>query len=110
MAAPVVDFSPLLKKFLCLAPIVVVLGFLFLILQSYLLRKADRWGRKWRANRSTFNNLGRAPENRNPGSVDSTAPACPRCGSQMVMRTNRKDGSEFWGCPSYPQCRGTRQV
>lgn len=35
-------------------------------------------------------------------------PDCPRCGTTMVERTNRRTGSVFWGCASYPACRGTR--
>jgi four helix bundle suffix protein len=34
-------------------------------------------------------------------------PACPRCGKPMVLRTTRKAGRSFWGCPGYPECRGT---
>ncbi len=49
-------------------------------------------------------------ENKQPVSSGAAAPACPRCGAQMVLRTSRKDGSQFWGCPKYPDCRGTRQV
>ena len=40
------------------------------------------------------------------------APSCPLCGTQMVVRTARKGqnaGSQFWGCPKYPGCKGTRQ-
>ncbi|MEI8197075.1 MAG: restriction endonuclease [Phycisphaerae bacterium] len=39
------------------------------------------------------------------------APACPLCGSKLVLRTARKGqnaGSQFWGCPKYPGCRGWR--
>jgi restriction system protein len=47
-------------------------------------------------------------------SVAATAvPTCPLCGTQMVLRTARKGqqaGSQFWGCPSFPACRGTRQL
>ena len=35
-------------------------------------------------------------------------PLCPACGSGMVQRRNRLNGEQFWGCPSYPRCRGTR--
>ena len=38
-------------------------------------------------------------------------PSCPLCGSQMVLRAARKGrnaGSQFWGCPKYPACRGTK--
>ncbi len=37
-------------------------------------------------------------------------PTCPRCGIPMVVRTAKKGeyrGSQFWGCPNYPQCRET---
>ena len=39
------------------------------------------------------------------------APLCPVCQSSMVRRTAKKGanaGSQFWGCPQYPACRGTR--
>jgi hypothetical protein len=49
-------------------------------------------------------------QNKAPVSADAPAPACPRCGSVMALRTSRKDGSQFWGCPKYPACRGTRQA
>ena len=35
---------------------------------------------------------------------------CPSCGGPMVSRKNRRDGSRFWGCRSYPDCTGTRDV
>jgi hypothetical protein len=38
------------------------------------------------------------------------APACPKCGRQMVLCTAKRGeraGSQFWGCPGYPKCRGT---
>lgn len=40
---------------------------------------------------------------------DGFAPACPRCGSSMVVRKarqGRNTGRMFWGCRRYPQCRG----
>ena len=43
----------------------------------------------------------------------ASAPACPKCGSAMVKRTARKGqnaGGEFWGCPTYPACRGIRPI
>jgi len=39
-----------------------------------------------------------------------TAPTCPRCQSTMQLRTAKRGetvGSQFWGCPNYPKCRGT---
>jgi|LSQX01.1.fsa_nt_gb restriction system protein len=41
------------------------------------------------------------------------APSCPLCGRQMVLRTARRGaraGSQFWGCPGYPACRGTQEL
>ncbi len=38
-------------------------------------------------------------------------PACPKCGSNMVLRTAKKGstaGSQFWGCSTYPKCNGTK--
>lgn len=44
-------------------------------------------------------------------STAEAAPSCPVCRASMVLRTARKGvkaGSTFWGCSSYPACRGTR--
>jgi restriction system protein len=44
---------------------------------------------------------------------DALTPACPKCGCAMVIRTAHKGpnaGSRFWGCPSYPRCRGIVNV
>ena len=35
---------------------------------------------------------------------------CPRCGAEMVERTNRRSGEQFLGCRRYPRCRGTRPL
>lgn len=35
-------------------------------------------------------------------------PSCPKCGTTMVRRNNRRDGTQFWGCAQFPACRGTR--
>ena len=40
-------------------------------------------------------------------------PKCPRCGSDMVLRTARKGpnaGKQFYGCSKYPECKGTISV
>lgn len=39
--------------------------------------------------------------------------ACPRCGRAMVKRVAKQGanaGKAFWGCTSYPQCRGVRAI
>jgi restriction system protein len=41
------------------------------------------------------------------------SPQCPRCGKEMILRTARRGnqaGSKFWGCQSYPSCKGTLPV
>jgi restriction system protein len=38
---------------------------------------------------------------------------CPRCGSQMVLRTARQGpnaGNQFWGCSEYPRCKAVQSV
>ncbi len=40
----------------------------------------------------------------------SASPTCPKCNLPMILRTARKGsraGSQFWGCPSYPDCSCT---
>ena len=41
------------------------------------------------------------------------APECPECGRLMTKRQARNGknaGKEFWGCTSYPECTGVRQI
>lgn len=41
------------------------------------------------------------------------SPACPLCGSPMVQRKSQRGinaGKAFWGCSTYPKCRGTRPI
>ena len=35
------------------------------------------------------------------------APPCPRCGGAMLRRINKTTKAAFWGCVSFPKCRGT---
>lgn len=37
-------------------------------------------------------------------------PNCPYCGKQMVLRKNRKTGKHFYGCSTYPNCKGTIKI
>jgi restriction system protein len=44
---------------------------------------------------------------------DHLTPDCPRCGCAMVLREAKRGanpGQKFWGCPKFPECRGTRQI
>jgi ssDNA-binding Zn-finger/Zn-ribbon topoisomerase 1 len=48
-----------------------------------------------------------------PSPTQPHAVSCPRCGSRMVRRTARRGpsaGGQFWGCPRYPSCTGTRPI
>ena len=45
--------------------------------------------------------------------AQNDTPACPRCGSKMVERVARQGqnaGQAFWGCATYPRCRGTLPI
>jgi DNA topoisomerase-1 len=33
--------------------------------------------------------------------------SCPRCGSKLVIRTNKKTGNDFLGCSAFPKCTFT---
>ena len=40
---------------------------------------------------------------------ETKIPFCPKCGSQMVLRTARQgkySGENFWGCTAFPKCKG----
>jgi hypothetical protein len=40
-------------------------------------------------------------------------PACPNCGSEMVLRTAKRGasvGEKFWGCPNFPECRTIMKI
>lgn len=41
--------------------------------------------------------------------TDDQLPKCPKCTSTMKVRANQKNGSLFFGCTKYPECRGTRK-
>lgn len=45
--------------------------------------------------------------------VSEQSPACPRCGAAMtrrVARTGAREGQGFWGCSTFPNCRGAREI
>jgi restriction system protein len=45
--------------------------------------------------------------------ISSVAPACPKCGAGMTKRIASKGenaGKEFWGCSTYPKCKGILPV
>lgn len=42
--------------------------------------------------------------------IEKSTPRCPDCNSLMTQRTNRRTGMDFWGCSTYPECNGTREI
>ncbi len=47
---------------------------------------------------------------KSPAQSSASQNLCPKCGSEMIKRTNRKTDDTFWGCEKFPKCRGTRKV
>lgn len=42
------------------------------------------------------------------GAPSDSTPACPKCGSKMILRTAKSGanaGGQFWGCSNFPRCR-----
>jgi restriction system protein len=42
-----------------------------------------------------------------------SGPPCPACGAEMVRRTVGRGahvGQDFWGCSTFPACRGTAPI
>jgi hypothetical protein len=37
-------------------------------------------------------------------------PRCKKCESPMVPRHNKATQNPFWGCSTFPKCRGTRKL
>jgi len=32
------------------------------------------------------------------------AVTCPACGGELILRKNKKNGNQFYGCSSFPAC------
>jgi len=48
-----------------------------------------------------------------PEPTQESSPRCPKCGSEMILRTARRgdnQGGKFWGCSRYPECRGVLSI
>jgi len=48
-----------------------------------------------------------------PEPPDQKPPTCPQCGALMALRTaksGKSQGSQFWGCTHYPDCKGTARI
>lgn len=49
-------------------------------------------------------------KNRHAAGREGEAPLCPYCGGEMVLRKRNVGGKPFYGCKSYPKCRGIVNV
>ncbi|MCK4706346.1 MAG: topoisomerase DNA-binding C4 zinc finger domain-containing protein, partial [Gammaproteobacteria bacterium] len=48
-----------------------------------------------------------------PEDLTETEPLCPKCNGAMIKRVSKKGkniGNEFWGCQSFPKCRGVVSI
>lgn len=45
-----------------------------------------------------------------PPESKALAITCPRCGHGMVERRNHRTGDRFFGCATFPTCKGTRAM
>jgi len=83
---------------------------------AYLLkRQLERQGETFLESGGFTEKLyGARTQARKPEPADkANSPPCPLCGQPMVQRTARKgpkSGLAFWGCSSYPDCKGTLPV
>jgi len=86
----------------------VVIGLVLTVLIKAVEKRLIKFIRERRGNRTS----GKIATHKIPehaGVIE--APACPQCGSKMVLREARRGaraGQAFWGCSQYPGCRGTR--
>jgi hypothetical protein len=97
-------------------PAIFIAGIAGLLLREglqWLERKAIKVGRDRRVTRANQDKPSAEIRRSQTAATGPKAPHCPSCNSAMVKRTAKrgaKTGSEFWGCPNYPRCRGTREA
>ena len=61
---------------------------------------------------STAKSVPKAP-NLGPNDTVAELTSCPQCGANMVLRTAKRGanaGQKFWGCSTFPRCRGTKPL
>jgi restriction system protein len=54
-----------------------------------------------------------APASASTDTSAEASPDCPACGAPMTQRVAKRganEGRAFWGCSTYPRCRGTRAL
>lgn len=35
---------------------------------------------------------------------------CPDCDGRLILRTNKRNGEQFWGCTNFPRCKHTQPI
>lgn len=76
---------------------------------SQTLEKLERKRLKqgFRTDREHVKNVN---QRKHASSDSSIQKICNRCGSDMILRKNRKTNEEFYGCKNYPRCKHTLQI
>ncbi len=69
--------------------------------------KTDRAANTFKKRSSSIRG-GRSKSTTTKAIIDPNAPVCPKCNSPLVKRKGPR--GEFWGCSTYPKCKGTRPL
>ena len=81
---------------------------------TYLLkRQVENQGQEFVEHGGFTERLYQARSDQKAKQAENPAPACPKCGKPMRLRTARQGtnaGQTFWGCTAYPDCTGTRRA
>lgn len=93
----------MVKPYLWIVVVIVLTGTLLQLLSAYLSGKKKREMRE----RQRIERTKRAVSRHN---ARVSAPVCPVCGGEMVLRKRKADGQQFYGCKSFPKCRGIVNV
>lgn len=70
-------------------------------------KKCNHCGREYKFKEKIYKNY--SLECRCGLDVNLKNPQCT-CGSKMIIKTNQKDGSKFWACKNYPNCKSTISI
>jgi DNA helicase-2/ATP-dependent DNA helicase PcrA len=71
------------------------------------LQEEDAFKAKMERDKADLAGLDEVAKYNKAMSVQTTVD-CPVCGSEMIKRHRRSDNAPFWGCSTFPKCRGTR--
>ena len=109
MAAPNLDpfIQQLGSKALAAVIVAGVIGIAVYALRTWFEGWIDRKVRRWKSKREAKRYEGMSDDD----VLDATR--CPNCAGTMILRTARKGanaGENFWGCNSFPKCKGTRKA